>query len=528
MPIKTISVSSVQHLPRPAQLDVSFTRSGVNPLRWERGSTAVMRALRTIACVLAGSGALGVTQGAYAETLSDAISLAYETNPTLQAARASQRATDEELPQAKAGLRPSVQILASLARDQNQVASFPPIGAENTSAASLQLSQSIYTGGRVTNAMDAATADILAGREALRQTEIQVLLNVVTAYVDVRRDQQQLAIAQENVGLLRSQLDETKARFDVGEATRTDTAQSRARLAQAESQLAAASGALVDARAAYDAVVGQYPGDLAPEPPIAQLLPASPDAAFDAAEQDNPQLLQATYAEQASAARLAEAKAGTRPSIAVQGSVGYSGGVTPFGLPANSPFANPLSAYTIEATATMPLFSGGMTSSQIRQAAERNNVDRITIEAIRRQVLQAVSHAWSQLLVARASLTANQAQMEADTTAFEGTREEEQQDLRTTLDVLNAEEELENAKLAVAASSHDEFVAAASVLAETGALTVDTLVPSEHRYDPTVNLRHVRNAVGWTPLEPALQALDHVGAPAPTPSAPPTAVAPPR
>lgn len=484
-----------------------------------------MRALGKAVCVFTCSGALCVAQGAYAETLSDAISLAYETNPTLQAARANQRATDEELPQAKAGLRPTVQIVGSVARGQNQTATFPPLGAENTSAASLQMSQSIYTGGRVTRAMDAATADILAGREALRQTEIQILLNVVTAYVDVRRDQQQLAIAQENVGVLKRQLDETNARFDVGEATRTDTAQSRARLAQAESQLAATSGALVDARAAYDAVVGQNPGDLAPEPPIAQLLPADPDAAFDAAEQDNPQLLQATYAEQASAARLAEAKAGTRPSIAVQGSVGYSGGVTPFGLPANSPFANPLGAYTIQATATMPLFSGGMTSSQIRQAAERNNVDRITIEATRRQVLQAVSHAWTQLVVARASLLANQQQMEADTTAFEGTREEEQQDLRTTLDVLNAEEELENAKLAVAGASHDEFVAAASVLAQMGALTVDALVPSEHRYDPTVNLKHVRDAVGWTPLDPALQALDQLGAPQPT-RAPPTTAAP--
>ncbi len=479
-----------------------------------------MRGLRKAACVFAGSAALCLAQGAYAETLADAIALAYQTNPSLQAARANQRATDEELPQAKAGLRPTVQIQASVARDQNQTASFPPLGAENTSAASLQLSQSIYTGGRVTTAVDAASADILAGREALRQTEIQVLLNVITAYVDVRRGQQQLAIAQENVRLLKRQLDETNARFDFGEATRTDTAQAHARLDQAQSELAVTSGALVDSRAAYDAVVGQYPGDLAPEPPIAQLLPASPDAAFDAAEQENPQLLQATYAEQASAARLAEAKAGTRPSIALQGSVGYSGGVTPFGLPANSPFANPLSAYTIEATATMPLFSGGMTSSQIRQAAERNNVDRITIEATRRQVLQAVSHAWNQLLVARASLLANEAQMEADTTAFEGTREEEQQDLRTTLDVLNAEEELENAKLAIAGASHDEYVAAASVLATTGALTVEVLVPTEHPYDPALNLKHVRNAVGWTPLEPAVEALDRLGAPEPTRATP--------
>ncbi len=257
------------------------------------------------------------------------------------------------------------------------------------------------------------------------------MLSVIGAYVDVRRDQEQLTIGQDNVAVLKLQLDETNARFEVGEATRTDTAQARARIAQAQAQLAAIQAELVVARGAYDTLVGQNPGDLAPEPPLSQLLPANLDAAFDAAEQNNPQLLQANYAEQASAARLAEAKAGTRPNVALQGSFGYSGGLTPQGLPANGPFADISRQFVIQATATIPLFSGGLTSSQIRQQAEHNNIDRINIEAMRRQVLQAVLQAWSQLVSARASLVANDEQAKADAIAYEGTREEEQQDLRT-------------------------------------------------------------------------------------------------
>jgi outer membrane protein len=482
-------------------------------LRTSPGATFV------IACAIA----LAAAQVCSAETLSDAISLAYETNPTLQAARANQRATDEEYPQAKAGLRPTVQIGASVLHGENQDPNFPS-ATESTSNAVVQISQPLYTGGRVTSAEDAASADIFAGRQSLRQLENQLLLSVIGAYVDVRRDQEQLAIAQDNVAVLKRQLDETNARFDVGEATLTDTAQARARIAQSEAQLAAIQSGLVIARGAYDSVVGQNPGDLAPEPPISQLLPGSLDAAFDAAEQNNPQLLQARYAEKASAARLAEAKAATRPSIALQGSFGYAGGLTPQGLPANSPFADISRQVVVEATATIPLFSGGMTSSQIRQEAERNNVDRINIEATRRQVLQAVLQAWSQLVEARASLVANEEQVRDDAIAYEGTREEERQDLRTTLDVLNAAQELENSKLALAVARHDEYVAAASVLAAVGSLRIEVLLPSEPQYDPTVNLKRVRNAVGWTPWESVLEGLDHVGAPEPSllpPPAPP-------
>jgi outer membrane protein len=476
-----------------------------------------------LACGVAAAGSVG---SAHAESLGDAIALAYETNPTLQAARANQRATDEEYPQAKSGLRPTVQVSGSLAYAQSQTASLPP-GAQYSSGAFVQLSQPVYTGGRVTNAVDAATADVLAGRASLRSAEIQVLQSVVKAYVDVRRDERQLDIERESVQLLQRQLEETNARFDVGEATRTDTAQSRARLAQGRAQVASAEAELDISRATYSAIVGQNPGQLAPEPPISQLLPPSVDGVFDAAERQNPQVVQASYAQQASAARLAEAKSAHAPNVSVQGSVGYAGGVTPFGLPANSPFANFARDVTVQATATVPLYSGGLIASQVRQAAERNNVDRINIEAIRRQVLQGASTAWDQLLAARANLKAYEEQVDADTIAYEGTREEEQQDLRTTLDVLNAEQELENAKLALTGARHDEYLAAANVLATMGTLDITVFAPSERRYDPAANFEH--HAAGWAPLDPAVEALDRLGAPTPTPlpsTPPPTEPAP--
>ncbi len=246
--------------------------------------------------MLAAAGA----QVAAAETLADAIALAYQTNPTLQAQRAQLRATDEEWVQAEAGLRPTVSVTGAYQYQHERISI--PSGLSATVAgptgnAVVTVNQPLYTGGQATAKVDAAQADILAGREGLRRTEISVLQSVVGAYLDVRRDLEQLAISQDNVNVLARQLEETTAKVNAGVLTRTDEAQSQARLAQARSQLATAQSALAQARAAYAAVVGQSPGELAPEPPIAGLLPPTVDAAFDAAERDNPQLRQAVYVE---------------------------------------------------------------------------------------------------------------------------------------------------------------------------------------------------------------------------------------
>jgi outer membrane protein len=479
---------------------------------------------------LAGCGAvlagLLAVSGARAESLADAVTLAYETNPTLQAERAQLRAVDEEYVQAESGLRPQLSASGSYTYQSGQISetglhSFNASGSGETGVVSV--SQPLYTGGKVTAEIDAARADILAERENLRRTEIGVLQSVVGAYLDVRRDGEQLAISQDNVNVLAAQLDETKARFDVGQLTQTDLSQSQARLAQARAQLAASQSTLSQARAAYAAVVGQQPGELAPEPPIAAQLPPGIDAAFDAAERDNPDIRQAVDVERASAARLAEAKSQTRPNVVLSGQYGYVAqeeGVAAGGFNTGAGLYESQLGGSVTATVNVPLYTGGMTSSQIRQAAERDNVNRDAIETARRQAMQAVSQAWSQLLGARASRAADEEQVKSDTVALEGVRAEEKVGLRTILDVLNAQQELETSQLALVGARHDEYVAAADVLAAVGVLDAKNLVPDTRLYDPKANFDKVRHAPGWAPWEDAVGALDQVGAPRPAPEAP--------
>jgi len=277
------------------------------------------------------STALLIATGACAEGLADAIALAYQTNPTLQEQRANQRALDETYVQARTGLRPQIDASAQAQESQRKIAEgvraidtdfdgIPdtelPVPATTISSSSssggLSLTQPLYTGGRVSSGISASQADVLAGREGLRQVEANVLLSVIQAYVDVRRDEERLRISQENIAVLGRQLDEASARFEVGEITRTDVAQSEARLAAARAGLASAHASLAISRANYLAVVGQNPGDLTPEPSLAEKLPDSVEAAFQRAEQNNPLLLAAAFAERASSARIAQARAQRR------------------------------------------------------------------------------------------------------------------------------------------------------------------------------------------------------------------------
>ncbi|HEX7758145.1 MAG TPA: TolC family outer membrane protein [Caulobacteraceae bacterium] len=455
------------------------------------------------ACGLTLSAAAGL---GHAESLADAVALAYQTNPTIQAQRASQRALDETYVQARTGFRPGASATVTVSR---QLTDQIGTGDNSGSSVALNIDQPLYTGGRVASQVSAAEADVLAGREALRRVEISVLQNVIQAYVDVRRDQQRLAISQENAAVLQRQLEESKARFDVGELTRTDVAQTEARLAAAQASLASSQAQLAISRSNYAAVVGQNPGELAPEPPLSKVLPATVEQAFDAAERDNPQLRQQDYTEQGSAARVAEAKAQTRPTVGLRGSFGGSGGS--FGT--GSPFANYGHNVQGSAVVSMPLFTGGLTQSQIRQAAERNSADRIGIEGVRRTVLLQVSQAWNELLGSRANLLSNEEQVRAAGVAYEGIKQEADVGLRTTLDVLNQEQELRNAELALVTARHDEYVSGAAVLAAMGALDVRVLVPDAPLYDPKANFDKVKHGFGWTPWEPAVEALDHVGAP---------------
>jgi len=463
---------------------------------------------------------------AAAETLSDAIALAYDSNPVLQAQRATQRALDESFVQARAGYRPQVSGSVQGAYQETRTPgqhrfvdtngdhipdAFVSTGTQegNEGSSSLTVTQPIFTGGRVGAAVSAAEADILTGRENLRRVEAQVLTSVITAYVDTRRDQEALRIRQENVKVLQRQLEESKARFEVGEITRTDVAQSEARLAAASAQLQSGQAQLAISRANYASVVGQNPTDLAPEPSLANLLPAGIDPAFEIAGRDNPQIRAAEYTQQASRARVAAARAERMPSLALRGQLGWSGQADPLMTDAWS------RSVTGTAVLTVPLFTGGFTSSRVRAAIERNNADRISVETARRVVLQGLTQAWSQLIAARANIASTEEQVRAARIAAEGTRQEQQVGLRTTLDVLNAEQELRSAELSQVSAHHDEYVAGAAVLAQMGRLEAGYLTPNAPRYDAKANFSKLRVTWGWVPWEEPIAAVDSVLTPKP-------------
>lgn len=482
-----------------------------------------------VAILLSGAAAGGLAAPARAETLADALTLAYQTNPNLLAQRATQRGIDENYVQARAGYRPTLTFQGSASYLQTRTpraAQGTPIDtigngtpnavgsgiqAFNSGFIGLDLSQPIWTGGRVSAAVSAAEGDILSGRENVRRQEAQVMLATIQAYLDVRRDQEGVRIRELNVGVLRDQLKESQARFDVGELTRTDVAQSQARLAASDALLSNAKAQLAISRANYASVVGQNPGDLEPEPSIDFLLPKTADEAFTDAEQNSPLLKAQVYAEQASRARIAQARAERMPQLSARLDYGFTGVVSPFD---QGKFTRDITA---QGVLTVPIFNGGLTSSRIRQQVERNNVDRITIEVQRRTVLQTVTQAWNQLVAARANTESTEEAVRAADIAAQGTHEEQKVGLRTTIDVLNAEEELRNDQLSATNAHHDAYVAAANLLAAMGRLEARNLIPAASQYDPKRNLRKLRFSLGYVPWEEPIAIVDKAVAYPPIP-----------
>lgn len=472
------------------------------------------------ACSVALAAAAG---SAMAETLADAIALAYQTNPTLAAQRANLRFIEEGVVQARAGLRPSVnaQVSGEYQRLGRRTSSFGQAqNPQETQQASAQLnfSQPLYTGGRVTAQIRSAEADSLSEAETLRQTEADTVQQVIQSYVNVRRDLQALAIRRENVEILQRQVRETRIRFEAGEVTKTDVAQSEAQLAQAQAQLATAQAQLALSRAAYANVVGQSPGELAPEPPLK--LPATIEQAFDRAQEFNPSIRSAEYSRQGAVAQLAQAKAARRPSVSLNGSIGYTGSrAQPFtgGLDSGAFFD--FSQATV--TLTQPIFSGGAISSQIRQAVERENFFTIQLEGARRTTVQQLSQAWNQLLAARANIAAGEEQVRAARIAFEGAQAEQAVGLRTTLEVLTAQQVLRDAELALVTARRDEYVAAAQVLNETGQLAAANIVADLPEEPRRHDFERLQKTTGYVPWEEVLNRVDEIYDPADLKELPP-------
>jgi outer membrane protein len=452
--------------------------------------------------------ALAAPAGVKAETLADAIELAYQSNPSLQSARAQLRSLDESYVQAHAPFRPTATVQIEPVYSEQQQQSFfggRTTNFSNTGTASVTVSQPLYHGGAAAWGVEAASDDIRAGRESLRATEGQVLQQVVQAYVDVRRDQQVLAAYEAEVGILQSQLDDAVARKNAGEVTRTDVEQSQTQLDSARANLSLAQGQLQVSRAEYANVVGQNPGDLAPAPSLPG-LPLSIDEAFDSAMADSPTLLQAEAAEHAASARISEARAAYSPNVQLQASFGYTGPLTPLRASTEN------RGLTVGAIVQIPLLTAGMSESNIRKAVEDDDNARIGIEGARRAVVQAVSNAWNTALASAASATSDEHAVASARQYFADTQEEYRVGQRSTLDVLIAEQTLRGAEVAAAQAEHDAYLAQAALLNAVGRLQAVNLVKDVPLYDPAAAFRRVRNK-GATPWEEALEDLDELGAP---------------
>ena len=469
-------------------------------------------------CALGAFLALAAQPGlARAETLADAIAQAYRTNPTLQSQRAQLRGLDESYVTAAAGLRPTINTTLSTgyeyfhagkAKAQSNRFFDPTTSAiteSNGGGLRVTLDQPLFTGGRVSAQIDSALANIRAGRELLRAAEGDLLLSTIDAYTSVLRDQAGFVVRQTSLAAFQHQLDEAQARRGAGEVTLSDVAQAQAQVENERALLAQAQQQLNASRLDYATLVGANPASLE-EPPPLPAVPPTVDQAFELAEADNPELKQAIAAEKASRDQIRVARSAGRPSVNAEVTYGYSGVVDPF---IGKNFDRDLTA---QAVLTQPLYTGGQVSSGIRRALEQNNSDRANIETVRRRVVQSVGNAWNLMLTSQMNVATQQRQVTAARTQLDGMQAEYRAGLRSTFDVLYAEQTLRNAEILLLQARHDAYLGEAEVLRYIGALEVTRLTQGVAAYDPGVNLQRARHeaALPWDPL---VQTFDRLGSP---------------
>lgn len=449
------------------------------------------------------------------DSLAEAIVEAYRSNPSLAARRYDLRATDDVLGLALSQTRANAQLQVSGGYDRTYPGDITqaarplvdrlnnPNIERNDVATQLVIDQPILTGGRARADVLAARADIAAGREALRGVEGDLLVDLIAAYADVRRDAYALRIRETNVRTLQSTLDEVIARREAGELTRTDIAQAETQLQAADVQLNAVRAQLEASRSTFTALVGREPRRLAPEPDL-PLLPISIDEAIDTAAQFNPDLAASIATERASRARIASARAEGNPSLSLRGTAGTTGPLSPFDRRDQDV------SFGGRATLTIPLLAGGRINALINQASNRNSADFLRIEATQRQMIRAIVSAWNQWITSDRNVGAQDAQLKAARIYYEGTYEEYREGLRSTFDVLFAQNSLRETEIALLGSKRDRYVAQAVLLRQLGQLEAAKLITGQALVEPAIYTRRVmrRSALPWDGVVRALDAID--------------------
>lgn len=447
--------------------------------------------------VLAAAVLTAVAAPARGETLREAMVAAYGHNPTLEAERARLRAIDEEVARAKAGRRPNISATGDVGiRDQEvDTDAGASVGASGLDSATrsgthyprgyaFTLTQPIFRGLRTRNAIREAEASIRAGRESLRSVQQQILLDAITAYMNVVRDQAIVGLRENNVKVLTEQLTATRDRFEVGEVTRTDVSQAEARRAGAISALNAAQADLKASRSVYERVIGHPPSNLQSPTPLESRLPNSLQAAMNIGDAENPQILEAVFLEEASRYAIKQIIGETRPEISLEAQF-------------QERFDPSLSTDRQEETTvigrlTVPLYSGGEPSARVRQARQTRSQRRREIDSARDVVRSDVVAAWSRLEAARAQIDSDEAQVRANRVALEGVREEEQVGQRTVLDVLDAEQALLNSQVELVGTRRDMVVASFTLYSAIGRLDAANLELPVAYYDPKEHYDRVR------------------------------------
>jgi outer membrane protein len=434
---------------------------------------------------------------ALADTIEAALVRAYQTNPQLNAQRASVRATDENVPQALSGYRPRVAITGSAGYqytdsnttsggDRNTIVRTEIHGANAPRSIGATVTQTLYNGQQTANRTRAAESQVSGSREALRVLEQSVLLSGATIYMDYLRDAAIVEVQKSNVRVLEQTLKQTRDRFNVGEVTRTDVAQSEAQLAAGKTQLLTAEANLVTTRANFRRIIGSEPVALAPGSPVDRFLPGTLPAAVDLGLVENPNVTAAMYGIDVNYLQVKINEGALLPTVSLQASVqqSYEQTMTIFRTFGASAIAQ----------VSVPVYQGGAEYALIRQSKETLAQQRLNLEQVRDATRANVVTAWGQLVAGRAQVASAQSQVTASEIALNGVREEAKAGQRTTLDVLNAQQALVNARVALVTAQHDRVVASYGVLNTVGRLSPQVLGLATTVYDPSVHYQQVRDS----------------------------------
>jgi outer membrane protein len=428
---------------------------------------------------------------ASAATLPDVLTKAYQASPQLNADRARQRGTDENVPQALVGYRP--QIVASLGAGLQAVRNLLPDNTVQSTTLrpwtiGVTVSQVLFNGFKTANSVRVAEFQVLSGREALRNTGQGVLLDTVTAYMTVLANQALVEAQRTNVSVLREIQATTKRRLDAGDVTPTDTAQAEARLNRGLADLNAAEVALAISRATYAQVIGEAPTQLAAATPVDRLSPLTLAASIETASHEHPAVLGAGYDVDVAGTTIKVAESSLLPTVSVQGNASRSVETD------SSLTTTATDQASVIGQISVPIYDGGMAASQTRQAKEMASQSRMVLEQVRNQARTAVVSAWVSNEGTKVALTAAESEMRAAEVALQGVRREAQGGQRTTIDVLNAQQDLTNARSRLIQAQRDRVIASYTLLSAVGRLDVHTLNLNTPDYLPEVHYHQVRDA----------------------------------